>query len=119
MGPFLYSEAVASSKEAELASVLGLRDPPPIWDGKDPAKRWLQKRRDLMMWARDTDIPKAKLGVRFWRLGLPDDSPAKTIINGLKDREIVSEEGFEIMIATLDRAYAGFHSGRDIREGHV
>ena len=74
-----------TTAKAELATFRGLRDPPPIWDGKDPAKRWVQKRRELKMWARDSDLPPSKTGVSLWRLGLPDDSPAKTLINGLTD----------------------------------
>jgi hypothetical protein len=101
-------DGATQTAKDELATFRGLRDPPPIRDGKDPAKRWIQKRRELKMWARDSDLPPSKLGVRLWRLGLPDGSPAKTLTNWLTDDTISAEDGFEIMMAAFDKAYAGF-----------
>ena len=100
--------AGASKPDSHDPTSKGGRDPPPIWDGKDPARRWVQKRRELNMWARDSDLPKSKIGVRLWRHGLPDDTPAKVIINGLSDDEICADDGFELIMKTFDRAYAGF-----------
>ena len=86
----------------------GSRDPPPAWDGVNPAKRWLDKKRELQMWADDTECPKDKMGVRFWRLGLPEGSPARTLVDSMSDEDIRGPAGFDNMIFMFDRAYAGF-----------
>ena len=101
-------DGVTQTAKDELATFRGLRDPPQIGDGKHPGKRWVQMRRELKMWARDSDLPKSMLGVRLWRLGLPDGSPAKTLINGLTDDQISGDDSFEIMMEVFDKAYAGF-----------
>ena len=77
--------------------------------GRDPPSPEMgSKRRELVMWAKGSDLPKSKLGVRLWRHGLPDESPAKTIINRLTEQGLSSEKGSEIILRTLDKAYEGF-----------
>eukprot|EP00971_Amphidinium_carterae_P210615 4179440-Amphidinium_carterae.1 len=44
----------------------GGRDPPPVWTGDDPL-RWRQVRRDVLLWAADSDTPPGRQGPRFFR----------------------------------------------------
>ena len=99
---------MATKDEERVFVSQSVRDPPPVWDGRNPAERWPDKRRELLMWSRDTDIAKEKLGARFWRYGIPDGSPAKVIVNSMEDDDILGENGFNNIIAMFDSTYRGF-----------
>eukprot|EP00971_Amphidinium_carterae_P033304 655836-Amphidinium_carterae.1 len=42
-------------------------DPPPTWDGESPELRWRSIRRSLVLWSEDTEVPKARQGLRLYR----------------------------------------------------
>ena len=76
-----------------------LRDPPPVWDGVNPADRWERKRREILAWADDCEIADEKKAVRFWRFGVPDDSPARTIIDTIPDDALRKADGMKTVMA--------------------
>eukprot|EP00971_Amphidinium_carterae_P251151 4985261-Amphidinium_carterae.1 len=67
-----------------------MRDPPPAWDGEEPAKRWRNYRRDLKMWESSTDIGPLKRGSLVFRAFT---GKARILAEGLEDRVIQAEDG--------------------------
>ena len=67
-------------------------DPPPSWDGVEPARRWLKIREDLQLWHDDTDLPARKHGTRLYRhLG---EAARDAVRKGVKQDDIRGEDGF-------------------------
>ena len=82
-------------------------DPPPTWDGKDPAKRWTRYKTELELWHLDTDLETKKHGTRLYRIGLEED--AKDLIEGhFKPSEIAATDGYDKIVAFFDNQYKGF-----------
>ena len=81
-------------------------DPPPIWDGIDPASTWKSTRRSLHLWAADqTGLPAEVLGVRVFRHSLC--GKAKLLADEIEDDDLKASDGFEKIIAFFDGFYAG------------
>ena len=81
-------------------------DPPPIWDGIDPASTWKSTRRSLHLWAADqTGLPAEVLGVRVFRHSLC--GKAKLLADEIEDDDLKASDGFEKIIAFFDGLYAG------------
>eukprot|EP00971_Amphidinium_carterae_P341895 6480958-Amphidinium_carterae.1 len=79
----------------------GGRDPPPAWTGENPGQ-WRQVRRDVLLWAADTDLPPIKRGVRFFRqLG----GRARLLADGLEDTRLMSTDGLQYVINHFDVIY--------------
>ena len=58
--------ALPAGQEAGVRNRPGLY-PAPIWDGYQPEKFWVKKRREIRLWAKDSDLEPKRLGVRLWR----------------------------------------------------
>ena len=95
------------AEEQEQKGYQGGRDPPPLWDGSHPEKRWKEVRREILLWAADTDCPASKQGVRFYRR-TPVGSVARDLIKGIKDEVLCSEDGLKAILAIYDKSYEGF-----------
>ena len=62
-------------------------DPPPLWDGLDPANTWKATRRSLHLWAADqAGIPPEVLGVRLFRHSLV--GKAKLLADEIEDEDL-------------------------------
>eukprot|EP00971_Amphidinium_carterae_P346380 6487794-Amphidinium_carterae.1 len=81
----------------------GGRDPPPAWSGDDPLK-WRQTRRDLLLWANDSDTPASRQGTRFFR---SLSGRARQLCDGLEDQLIMAPDGLMYIINHLDALYKG------------
>eukprot|EP00971_Amphidinium_carterae_P331700 6465443-Amphidinium_carterae.1 len=79
------------------------RDPPPAWSGEDPL-RWRQTRRDLLLWAADTETPASKQGTRFFRAL---SGRARQLCDGLEDQMIMAPDGLMYIVRHLDALYQG------------
>eukprot|EP00971_Amphidinium_carterae_P302427 6009335-Amphidinium_carterae.1 len=81
------------------------RDPPPVWDGVDPANRWRQVRRRIVLWAEDTDLHKKRQGLRVFR-HLSGD--AATLAESLTDEQLTAENGLQTVLNLFDEVYKGY-----------
>eukprot|EP00971_Amphidinium_carterae_P050679 997796-Amphidinium_carterae.1 len=66
------------------------KDLPPVWDGISPETRWRLVRREITMWAADTDTPQNRQGVRVWR---QLQGRAKELAEALSDATLMSSSG--------------------------
>ena len=55
-------------------------DPPPVWDGVDPARIWRRCRRYATLWHMDTDLAVGKHGTRFYRSLIGDAKGAARLL---------------------------------------
>ena len=79
------------------------REPPPYFDGEDPAKNFKPWLRELELWAFDTEVPAAKHGTRILRrLG----GAAKAAANELETSEILGEKGKDNILAKLKEYFS-------------
>eukprot|EP00971_Amphidinium_carterae_P203991 4048054-Amphidinium_carterae.1 len=81
------------------------RDPPPGWDGVDPANRWRQIRRRIVLWSEDTDLAKKRQGLRVFRHLTGD---AATLAESLTDEQLTAEDGLQKLLDLFDGVYAGY-----------
>eukprot|EP00971_Amphidinium_carterae_P347303 6489236-Amphidinium_carterae.1 len=80
------------------------RDLPPIWDGVSPETRWRLVRREIKMWAADTDTPVNRQGVRVWR---QLQGRAKELAESLPDATLMSSSGLSELLQHFDTLYHG------------
>ena len=80
-------------------------DPAPIWDGCNPSKLWKRKRREILLWAQDSDLPGPKQGVRLFR-GLV--GVAADIGETIPDETLQGKESVLQIVAHFDELYKGF-----------
>eukprot|EP00971_Amphidinium_carterae_P336930 6473518-Amphidinium_carterae.1 len=78
------------------------RDPPPPWDGESPELRWRSTRRSLVLWSEDTEVPKAKQGLRLYR---SLQGKAATMAELIEDTSIRGEKGFQNILDFFDNMY--------------
>eukprot|EP00971_Amphidinium_carterae_P084661 1675670-Amphidinium_carterae.1 len=91
------------SAEHTRGNVTGGRDPPPAWSGENPLQ-WRQIRRDLLLWANDTDTPANRQGSRFFR---SLSGRARQLCDGLEDQRITASDGLMYIVGHLDQLYQG------------
>ena len=99
------SAAGAMAEGTEEATGRKVFDPPPGWNGVDPAKRWRDHKRELKLWALDSDLPLKKQGVIYLR-SLQGDA-TEAVLLALEDGVIAAEDGLERIIMYFDKAYKG------------
>eukprot|EP00971_Amphidinium_carterae_P137603 2727329-Amphidinium_carterae.1 len=78
------------------------RDPPPTWDGESPELRWRATRRALVLWSEDTEVPKARQGLRFYR---SLQGKAATMAELMEDNTIRGDTGFQNILTFFDNMY--------------
>eukprot|EP00971_Amphidinium_carterae_P017278 340899-Amphidinium_carterae.1 len=83
----------------------GYRDPPPTWDGEKPTENWRTKRREILLWAEDTDLPPKRQGVRVFR---HLTGQARLIAEPLTDEQLRADDGLQKLIDHFDAIYAGY-----------
>ena len=80
------------------------RDPPPVWDGEDPSRRWRAMRRDILLWDDDVELPARKRGVRLFRALT---GKARLLAETIADEDLRQDDGVSRIIAHFDKLYAG------------
>eukprot|EP00971_Amphidinium_carterae_P273211 5422302-Amphidinium_carterae.2 len=80
------------------------RDPPPAWDGEQPTQRWRSTRRAVVLWSEDTDVPKPKQGIRFYR---QLSGKAAVLAEALPDESLRGEKSLQTILEFFDRLYDG------------
>ena len=80
------------------------RDPPPVWDGEDPSRRWRAMRRDILLWDDDVELPARKRGVRLFRALT---GKARLLAETIADEDLRQDDGVSRIIAHFDNLYAG------------
>ncbi len=75
-----------------------IRDPPPSYDGIDPASTFAKFRKDVELWKLDTDWPVTKWGSKMLR-GLSGD--AREIADVLDVTDIIGDIGLDIIMNAL------------------
>eukprot|EP00971_Amphidinium_carterae_P348257 6490405-Amphidinium_carterae.1 len=80
------------------------RDLPPVWDGVSPETRWRLVRREITMWAADTETPANRQGVRVWR---QLQGRAKELAEPLSDSTLMSSGGLLAVLTHFDTLYHG------------
>eukprot|EP00971_Amphidinium_carterae_P120742 2392302-Amphidinium_carterae.1 len=78
------------------------RDPPAAWDGEAPEQRWRSVRRALVLWSEDTEVPKAKQGLRLFR---SLQGKAATMAELLEDDKLKGEGAFQRILTFFDDMY--------------
>jgi hypothetical protein len=78
------------------------KDPPPMYDGKDPNDTYPMLRRELMLWFTNTDTPSHKRGNRIFQRFSGD---AKKVVARLTNEELTSDRAEILIIQKLDQAY--------------
>eukprot|EP00971_Amphidinium_carterae_P050766 999724-Amphidinium_carterae.1 len=81
------------------------RDPCPEWDGEQPAERWRAVRRSIVLWSEDTDLTRARHGVRLFR---SLTGKAAQLAECLSDEEIKSADGLQKILDYFDQLYDGY-----------
>eukprot|EP00971_Amphidinium_carterae_P195442 3878536-Amphidinium_carterae.1 len=92
------------------------RDQCPVWDGDSPAERWRMVRRSIVLWSEDTELAKAKQGVRLFRSLV---GKAAQLGECLSDDEIKSDNGLQKILGYFDQLYDGYLAiarDRDVEE---
>eukprot|EP00971_Amphidinium_carterae_P118289 2343602-Amphidinium_carterae.2 len=80
-------------------------EPPPVWDGVDPASRWKQCRRAIKLWSEDCELEEHKKGVRLWR---SLTGVAAKLAEPITDDQLRSVQGVEVILNHFDALYAGY-----------
>eukprot|EP00971_Amphidinium_carterae_P344801 6485409-Amphidinium_carterae.1 len=80
------------------------KDPPPPWDGEQPTQRWRTVRRSVVLWSEDTDVPKGRQGVRFYR---QLSGKAAMLAESLPDEKLKGDTSLQNILEFFDRLYEG------------
>ena len=79
------------------------RDPPPVWDGEDPSRRWRAMKRDILLWDDDVELPARKRGRLFRAL----TGKARLLAETVADEDLRKDDGVSRIVAHFDHLYAG------------
>eukprot|EP00971_Amphidinium_carterae_P347991 6490260-Amphidinium_carterae.2 len=80
-------------------------EPPPVWDGQDPANRWRVCRRAIKLWQEDCELEDHKKGVRLWR---SLTGVAARLAEPITDEQLRSAQGVQVILDHFDSLYAGY-----------
>eukprot|EP00971_Amphidinium_carterae_P086332 1708523-Amphidinium_carterae.1 len=97
--PLSHKQAFQVVQERQTKVVTEIPRPAPVWDGKDPNRKWKHKRRDVLLWRDDQVTPPEKLGVRMFRA-----LTGKTLNLAQRFAEIAQKREFESALLVGSRA---------------
>eukprot|EP00971_Amphidinium_carterae_P077745 1537201-Amphidinium_carterae.1 len=75
------------------------RDPPPAWDGEQPTQRWRAIGRAIALCSEDTDVPKARQGIHFYR---QLSGKASQLAEAIPDDRIRGESSLQNILEFFD-----------------
>ena len=78
------------------------REPPPVFDGRQPDKSFPKWLKELDLWKFETEIPKEKWGVKVWR---QLEGSARAVADSLTFEELACEKGLDNLLKVLKEHY--------------